>query len=272
MTMSLAPREERPPAYLRLAFTHGINWLLLAMIVGLVIAVDEGWALALGIGLELTWLGLAPRIPSVRRQMDDRIRGDRAKDLRKRETAMLTGIADADRRRFEELDAIRVEVHRLALDESSFLRVLGTPELERVDRLLGTYLLIAASATRYERYVETTNLVQLERDVESQRRIVDKTTERDPLDLARRNLEVLERRLEKSNAIRTQLRTARGQLNLIENTLKLLRDQLVTMESPQSLTEPLDELLASLDASEAGVVETSALIRALEREATDDSR
>jgi hypothetical protein len=51
-----------------------------------------------------------------------------------------------------------------------------------------------------------------------------------------------------------------GQMNLIENSVRLLRDQALTMTSPDQLTEQLDDLLTGVDAVHASVKEGEALI------------
>ena len=52
----------------------------------------------------------------------------------------------------------------------------------------------------------------------------------------------------------------RGQLNLIENTFQLLRDQILTMSSPDELSDQLDELTRSVDAIETADKETRSLM------------
>jgi hypothetical protein len=49
-------------------------------------------------------------------------------------------------------------------------------------------------------------------------------------------------------------------MNLIENSVRLLRDQALTMTSPDQLTEQLDDLLTGVDAVQASVKEAEALI------------
>ncbi len=66
--------------------------------------------------------------------------------------------------------------------------------------------------------------------------------------IAKKNLSVVARRLEKVQEIRSYLSVARGQLDLIENSFQLIADQIVTMQSPQELSGQLDELLDGVEA------------------------
>jgi hypothetical protein len=79
-------------------------------------------------------------------------------------------------------------------------------------------------------------------------------------DLAEKNGEVLKKRLATIKDIETFLARARGQMNLIENSVRLLRDQALTMTSPETLTEQLDDLLIGVDAVQQSVKDAEALI------------
>jgi hypothetical protein len=77
--------------------------------------------------------------------------------------------------------------------------------------------------------------------------------------LAGRNLELLEKRRQKGIEIRSYIKTARGQMNLIDNTVRLLRDQIVAMHSPAELSGQLDELLGGVEALQAAAREAEQL-------------
>jgi hypothetical protein len=79
------------------------------------------------------------------------------------------------------------------------------------------------------------------------------------VELAKKNAQVLEKRLTAVRDIRVFLQHARGQMNLIENSVRLLRDQGLTMTSPNQLTAQLDGLLTSVDAVAQSVRDADAL-------------
>jgi hypothetical protein len=67
---------------------------------------------------------------------------------------------------------------------------------------------------------------------------------------------VLQKRMEMMKEIQNFLARARGQMNLIENSVRLLRDQVLTMASPDQLGEQLDDLITGVDAVQASAKET----------------
>ena len=83
--------------------------------------------------------------------------------------------------------------------------------------------------------------------------------------LAQKNMAVLMKRKDKYGEIRGYLSTARGQLELMENTFRLLADQIVTMRSPTELSGQLDELLDGVEAVRQTARETDKLLQAVER-------
>jgi len=63
--------------------------------------------------------------------------------------------------------------------------------------------------------------------------------------------------------IRRYLDVARGQLDLIENSFRLLADQIVTMQSPQELAGQLDELLTSVEAIKESADDTEKMLASI---------
>ena len=101
------------------------------------------------------------------------------------------------------------------------------------------------------------NRARLEREIES-------GEAGDPqVDLSRKNLAIILKRLEKMQEIRRYLDVARGQLDLIENSFQLIADQIVTMQSPQELSGQLNELLDGVESIRQTAVETDAMLGTL---------
>ena len=225
-----------------------------------------GWSPLIAAGaVELAWLSVGSRA-GVARRFFDFTHGQAQLQLESsRVKQQLRGLNDSDRERYQELQALAEDIERQIEASPGMAMDLVTEELVKIERLLESYLRLASMAARHEHYVETSDLNQIEAEVRRQRSVVEKTTD-DGRDLAKKNLVVLERRLEKAVDVRKQVRHSRAQLNLIANTFKLIRDQIVTMESPDELQQQLDELTTAVDTIEAADRETEALVKKLDRE------
>jgi hypothetical protein len=86
------------------------------------------------------------------------------------------------------------------------------------------------------------------------------------LQIARKNFEIVTKRLERMAEIRRYLEVARGQLDLIENSFQLIADQIVTMQSPKELSGQLDELLDGVEAIRETVRDTEQILDTIDKE------
>jgi hypothetical protein len=257
-----------PSSITRLAFHNLPNYAFLVGAAAFTVsffATFSFWPLAVAAGAEAAWLLIGARVGGPRRYFEflRREQRDRLSDGGRRK--MLRAINEADRGRYGELERMRKDIHEQVARNPSLAMDLVKDELEKIDRLIETFLLLSATCARWEQYVETSDLNQIEAEVRRQESILERA-EGDTRALAQQNLEILKRRLDKAVEVRRQLRHARGQLNLIDNTFRLLRDQIVTMESVQELSGQLAQLTASVDAIAAADKETEALVRRLDRQ------
>jgi hypothetical protein len=62
------------------------------------------------------------------------------------------------------------------------------------------------------------------------------------------NLEVLRERKKRMEDLATSTQAARGQMDLLDNTLRLLGDEIMAMTSPTELGERLEELRVGVSA------------------------
>lgn len=259
------------PRYLRAALAHPVSSIILVLAAGAAFVVSPWWLpVAAGLVAEGAWLAVARSSPGFRRRVEDAHRAEQRKLEVAEQQKLVHTLSEEDRRRFLELDQLRKEIHKLCASNPNVSLELMAGELGKLDRLVGSYLHIASAAARYEAYVAGSDLNALEEELRRQEAVVEKASDAESRALARKNLELIQRRAEKAAQLRKQLKGARGQLHLVENTVRLLRDQVVTMESPHELARELDELASSVEAIEATGRETEALLGGAERRALSE--
>lgn len=250
--------------FLKPALAHPLNLLMLAGL-GLSAAVTGSWIpIVVAAASELAWLGLARTLPSQRRYFEALGAGSAAADRQREEQEVLRTLTEEDRRRFLELDRTRADIRRLVADNPSLTGEMLEQEVPKIDHLVLGFLRVASMAARYEDFVKSADLDALEEEVRRQEKIVEKTKDEDARAVAAQNLDLMQRRMEKVAEMGRQVRDARGQLNLIENTVRLLRDQIVTMQSPEELRGRLDDLVRTVDAIETSARETESITRHLD--------
>src|SRR5215207_6635775 len=215
--------------------------------------------------LEVLWLVFAPGSKLLQKALWDP-QFDREELERERAAlaARVQALAEHDRERVEELIARQQEINQLAAQNPSFTGELLRTELGKTDRLVEAFIDMAVTCARYEQYLDSVDLSEMERDRQRWERVVQKGEKGGgEANIARKNLAVILKRLDKMKEIQQYLTVARGQLDLIENSFQLIADQIVTMQSPQELTGQLDELLDGVESIKQTAADTERLLNPL---------
>jgi len=256
--------ENRP--YLKFAFGNPYNLsLFTGALVAAGITLNPVLAVA-AIGAEAIWLLFAPDSKQLKKLLWDP-RFEKLRDAidaqeREKKTRDLPAYLKA---RVESLVEYQQRIHRLAEQNPSFGSELLIGELVKTRRLVDSFIEMAIRSSRYEVYLESVDLKELERDRQrwETRMRTGKEGEADT-EIAKKNFAVILKRLDKIREIREYLGTARGQLDLIENSFKLIADQIVTMQSPGELSGQLDELLNGVQAIQDSTRDTERMLAAIE--------
>jgi len=255
--------EKRP--YLKFAFANPYNLSLLGGALAAAALTTNPFLAVLAIGAEALWLLYAPESARLKHLLWDP-RFTKVRELAEREARAerMRLLADADRVRVDRLVAQKREIQRLATENPSFTADLLRGELVKTDRLVEAFLDMAVTCARYEQYLASIDIAGLDKDRDRWDKAIRAGGDGDAqTEIAKKNLAVIMKRFEKVQEIRKYLGVARGQLDLIENSFKLLADQIVTMQSPQQLSGQLDELLDGVQAIKDSTADTERLLNSL---------
>ena len=256
--------EKRP--YLKMAFNNPYNLALVLGGVAASVLTLNPIPAVVALGAEGLWLLHAPESKTLRRLLwDPRFEKIRLAVEQQERAERMRNLTPEERERVENLAQRQVDINRLASQNPSFTGDLLRNELVKTSKLVNAFLEMALTCARYESYLEQVDVNALDRDRQrfSGRATSDKTPEQER-DIARKNLAVIEKRLEKLRDIRSYLGVARGQLDLIENSFQLIADQIVTMQSPTELGGQLDDLLDGVESIKQTAMDTEKMLNTLE--------
>jgi hypothetical protein len=258
---SATPPPEKPP-YFKYAFANPYNMsLFLGALGASALTMNPLIALA-AVGAEAIWLLNAPGSSALRRLVWDPLfaRERRSWDAQQRANRIML-LNQADRQRIERLVQLKRDIQRLAAQNPSFSGELLRAELAKTDRLVDAFLDMAVTCARYEQYLAAIDLPELDAERERwDRAIQESGSDQTQTGIAKKNLAIIMKRFEKVQEIRRYLDVARGELDLIENSFRLLADQIVTMQSPHELSGQLDELLTSVEAIKESALDTERML------------
>ena len=256
--------EKRP--YLKMAFANPYNLSLLLGGIAASVLTANPIPAVVAIGAEGLWLLHAPENKTLRRLLwDPRFEKIRvAIEAQEREERMKT-LAPDDVARVNRLVEREQEINRLANQNPSLTGDLLRTELVKTHKLVDAFLEMAITVSRYERYLDGIDANALDRDrARWQAKAASDKTPDAERGVAKKNYEVILKRIEKLRDIHNYLGVARGQLDLIENSFQLISDQIVTMQSPAELSGQLDDLLDGVDSIRQTAIDTEKILGTLE--------
>jgi hypothetical protein len=252
-------------SYLKAAFANPYNLSLLAGGLAASALTFNPLLAIVTVGLEILWVVNAPGSKKLQEWLWDPAfdQEEQAREQAKR-AERLKHLDESDRERVLELLARQQEINSLAAQNPSFTGELLRTELTKTDRLVEAFIEMANTCSRYDAYLDSIDLSELEKDRRRWEQIARKNDLRDSeTEIAKKNLAIINKRFDKMKEIHHYLALARGQLDLIENSFQLIADQIVTMQSPQELTGQLDELLDGVESIKQTAADTERLLNPL---------
>lgn len=242
--------ESRLPRYARYAFLNPYNLSLFAGGVAVGLLTGHGWLVVVTCAAEAMWLIFAPDSKLLRALWFDKAfaRAERD-DARDRNVEKVGKLGLADRQRLGLLVDQKSAIERLAKDNPSLAVELLAGELMKLDRLIEDFVDLGNAAARAEAHAQTFDFGALRRSWSMYTAQIAALPVGDRRrDVAEQNLEVLRRRNRRYDDLARAIQVARGQMDLIEQTFRLLADEILTMASPTELGSRIDELRVAVDA------------------------
>ena len=248
--------------YLKKAFANPYNLSLLAGGLAASALTFNPLLAIVTVGLEILWVVNAPGSKKLQELLwDPSFDQEQRAEEQAARAERLKHLDESDRERVLSLLERQKEINDLAAQNPSFTGELLRSELTKTDRLVEAFIEMANTCSRYEAYLNSIDLSELEKDRRRWEQICRREGNRDSeTEIASKNLAVIMKRFEKMKEIHHYLSLARGQLDLIENSFQLIADQIVTMQSPQELTGQLDELLDGVESIKQTAADTERLL------------
>ena len=252
--------------FAREVFKHPYN--LIALVVGGASSValstsfpDLGIALLSGLmGAELMYLGIATKLPEVRRKIE--LKKIQERYHTNNNKAIFQSLDQASQKRF------LVSKHLTKLIAENFDKLPYTSQgllntiSKKLDTLLTNHLNLLDLIRRYTVFLN----VQVEKQIESELvQLINHIKTLDPgklKDSKTRRITILQKRLKKFSAVEEKFAMCETHLETIEDAIRYIYEQSMTMNKPEEIGFQLDNLLTNVD-------ETAELLDAMDLETYD---
>jgi hypothetical protein len=242
--------EDDGTPYAKYAFwnPYNISLFLGGVVVG--VATGHEWLSIVTCAGEVLWMIFAPDSKILRALWFDRaFHADKRADETDRRAQRLGMLGAADGQRFAYLCGQKQVIEHLAQENPSLTVELLHDELAKLDELLDDFIELGVTATRAEVHTTTFDFPAMRRSWHIYDELLRKHGIGDPRrEVAVKNMEVLRQRRGRYEDLCRAIQVTRGQMELIEQTFRLLGDEIMTMASPRELGGRIDELRLAVDA------------------------
>jgi archaellum component FlaC len=244
--------------YTKEAFLNPMNlgFLIMAMLTAFFLSgVGEPWTnvvLILAAALELMYLGVVPRNERFRRAVRSQRAAEHSKPPSQKEIfQVLTKFSQRRYARLRKLEKdIRTNYRKLSYASQGLL----DSHLDKIDGLLDSYLNLLYQKERYEYTVQSGAESEVVQAIAALR---DDMSDDMPKVRAikERRLRILEQRLQRFKKSNENLEIIEAQLETIEDVVKYIHEQSLTLRNPEEITFQLDTLLSEVEETEAAIEE-----------------
>ena len=255
------------PSYFKYTLANPYNLTLLGgAIVASILTLNPLIAVA-ALGVEGLWLLHGSQSRFMQRMLWDPLYEKEKLEFEQRKRmAQVEKLSQGGQQRVLTLIEKEKEIQQLAAQNPSFAGDMLRNEIVKTHNLVNSFIDLAVTCSRYENYLASVDVGQLGNTQQHWQKFIENSkdnTDAVELDIAKKNLAIINKRIERVGEIRRYLKIAYGQINLIENSFQLLADQIVTMQSPNELSGQLDELLDGVESIKETAKETEQILRTL---------
>lgn len=248
--------------YTREAFLHPLNMgvLLLATISAFVLS-DMGLIsnviLSMSFGIELMYLGIVPRLPRFRKNV--KLRKLRERNTENEEKTVFQELDQKSKKRFLVLKhlakLIKENFDKLPYSSQGLLENIR----KKIGELISNYLTLLDLHKRYRLYMNTSVEESLKQEVKSEEEKLENLKSERLKKTRLRRIVILKKRLKKFEIAKEKYLICETHLETIEDAIRYIYEQSMTMSNPEEIGFQLDNLLEEVE-------ETSQLIDDLDRD------
>lgn len=238
-----------PAAYVKEAFKRQENLIALGGL-GVAGAVFNPGFLLLGAALELAYLWTLASNPRFRRAVDSRLCRARSLFGEEEKAGLLAAMPRPERERYQELAAIREKVFDSWQNRDPVTQSLLQPGVEKLDYLLDSFLKAQTALNRMREHLDESDLSLIEKQAKMVEAELGGELSASLREAKARHLDLLRSRIARLHKLQEDLALARTQLDTLENAVRFVSDQSVSLSDPQQISAQIDRAVAEVGDTE----------------------
>ena len=202
---------------------------------------------------ELMYLGILPRQERFQRLVRAQHDKERTKPPSQKEIYLR--LTKFSQRRYARLRKIEKEIESNYRKLSYASQGLLDSHLKKIDGLIESYIKLLYQKERYEDSVRNGAEAEIARDIKEIRDELETTQSKKVRAIKERRLRILDQRLARYKKSKENQEIIEEQLATIEDVIKYIHEQSLTLRDPEAITFQLDTLLNEVEETEASVEE-----------------
>lgn len=273
MPSSQLPESEYYKAAFRLPFNLWFLWITGLSPFMLAFIPDFGlnfWPWLIGAGLEAIFLASVPTNERFRLWVRSIRSTPKPRETRFEEAKVIASLDPSLQKRVYAVNAIVQKIKTTVLPLNTSENIFLEENLSKIESLRSNYIRLAATLQNYYEYMQTVNRKGIEADLLRLEDSMLNSTEKIK-QVREKNAEVLKQRIKKIDTAEENRDYIIAQLETIEDTLQLARDQSMTMATNKNLSLQIDNVLSGLADTTAMAEEMQNLIEMSEIQGIFDS-
>jgi len=257
--------DGKPINYTREAFFHPVNLGLLfgATLTAFFLSdtAFSSFILSSSFGLELLFLGSIPRLNTFRKFIN-------AKKASEVESSALIKsvfnvLTESNKKRFLVLKHLSLKIKEnfetLPYTSQGLLENIE----RKIDNLPNNFINLLELNQRYEEYIRTSNHDRLKQEIEEEQAEMEEISSEKLREGKQRRISILKKRFDRLQAADERMKITETELETMEDAVRYIYEQSMTMNNPEEVGMQLDNLLMDVD-------ETSTLIDDLDSPYSSD--
>ena len=217
----------------------------------------------IGGGVEALWLVLGADSSPFKRWVTIQESLEERERLKKRAQDSLGQLEPEYLARFRDLEQVSERIQSLAKENPTFETQLIQPEMDKLGKLLHSYLDMAITHQRLGHYLRDNHETDIRRDIEATERAVKNEQNAEVLAGLRQSNALAQKRLKQHQSIEASYRLLGVKMDNLDQAMRYLESHVVQITNKEELSQQIDELVLGVDAVSEISLETEGTLKEL---------
>jgi hypothetical protein len=233
--------------YTKEAFLHQYNIITLAGMTGLSLFVPGVFFMTMA--AELMYLAMVPSNARFQRSVRAELNSASLSQVEEHESQILAKLPQRSKVRYYDLVAICSKIREVVETVDSTSRVMIDQDIEKLDYLLKTFLRMLSALTRQRDHLASVDSNSIERNIRRLEKELETAKPRVKV-IKQRNIDILHQRISRIARVEEDQELILANLETIEDTLKLIRDNVVSLNNPEGISGQIEGVVANMQENE----------------------